>query len=129
MQHEDKRGCYSITYRDPGDDCIFAADYGNGKENKNRWTCSETLDGLINFNWRDVHGFPDHWYRSILDHFGLNTTELSIQQVRETEISPADLVRLRRAKEERYGLARKEMMNMRIGCPKGELADFFEAMK
>ncbi len=122
-------GCYSIEYPDPADsDWRFSMDYDwHTKESpaKNRWTCSESP--ISHANWRLLRDIPDHGYRAVLKDFGLDEYEISFAQLITTHPSPADLARIRRAKEVRGGLAYKIIMNMRRGCPRGELADTFEA--
>jgi len=126
-------GCYSVKYLDPCDDgWQFSMDYDwradNDPGKKNRWTCAESPSNII--HWRFVRGIPDHGYHALLDHFGLEESDMwamyvSCSALRIVTMSPADLVRIRRIKEDRDGLERKVIMNMRTGCPKGELADGF----
>ena len=121
-----RRGCYSITYIDSNDyDSMFAMDYDWRiyPENKNTWTCSESPLGRI--YWSTLQKIPHAGYQAILDHFGLAEHELDMSIL--LIMSPAELVRLRRAKEERYGLKRMVMRNMRLGyTSEEEFADNFE---
>ena len=123
-----RQGCYSVKYMDPSDnDSIFAMDYDwrpDGTASKNHWTCSQTLAGTI--HWTIMPNVPDHGLHALLDHFGLTEHDVDTRAI--LKMSPAAIVRLRRAKERCEGLEPKVMMNMRLGCPEGELADTFEAV-
>ncbi|GEM_PF-1512221 len=119
-------GCYSITYPDPCDsDWQFSMDYGfvtaQNPEGKNRWTCSESPGNFC--HWTSFRSIPDHGYRALLDHFGLEETDVSLEEA--VTKSPADLTLLRRLKEDRGGFEPRVIKNMRIGCRKDELADTF----
>lgn len=121
-------GCYSVKYIDPhDDDWQFSMDYdwrvNDDPMRKNQWACAESPTGVL--HWAPVRGIPCHGYHALLDHFGLGEGDISVEQI--VTMSPADLVRIRRAKEDRYGLERMVIKNMRTGCPHGELADTFEA--
>lgn len=121
-------GCYSVKYRDPHDGYWqFSMDYDwrvdDDPQRKNQWTCAESPTGVP--HWTSVQVIPDHAFHALLQHFGLEEGDVSLGQI--AAMSPADLVRIRRAKEIHDGLAYMLIMNMRTGCPKGELADTFEA--
>lgn len=122
-------GCYSIEYPDPSDsDWRFSMDYNwraNEDTIKNQWTCSDSPTGYV--HWTLLRGIPEHAYHALLNHFGLKQYDVSLEQIMVAHPSPAYLVCIRRAKEVRDGLVYKIIMNMRMGCPKGELADTFEA--
>ena len=122
-----RQGCYSIKYMDPSDtDCMFAMDYDWRADatKKNQWTCSETLSEAT--HWIMLRSIPDHGLKALLEHFGLAERDVDMQAV--LRMSPAAIVRLRRAKERCEGLEPKVMMNMRMGCSAEEkLADNFEA--
>lgn len=137
-------GCYSVKYLDPDDDdWQFSMDYDWRMDadpaRKNQWTCAESPTGTL--HWAPVRVIPDHGYRTLLDHFGLEERDIWAMNVSSRSIvrmadfvriqlmtmSPADLVRIRRMKEGRDGLERMVIKNMRIGCLEGELADTFEA--
>ena len=122
-----RQGCYSIKYTDPSDNgCMFAMDYDwrpDGTAKKNQWTCAETLAATT--HWTMLRNIPDHGLHALLDHFG--PTEHDVDTGAILKMSPAAIVRLRRAKERCEGLEPKVMMNMRMGCPAEEkLADNFE---
>lgn len=123
------KGCYSVEYLDPSDsDWRFSMDYDwhtDKNPMRNQWTCSESPTSHV--HWTSLRGIPEHGYRVFLEHFGLQEYDISLQEIMTVNPSPADIVRIRRTKEDRYGLERKVIKNMRRGCPKGELADTFEA--
>lgn len=121
-------GCYSVKYLDPyDDDWQFSMDYdwrvNDDPARKNQWTCAESPTGTL--HWAPMRVIPSHAFRALLDHFGLEESDVDMRQI--LTISPADLVRLRRMKEGHEGLSHKVVMNMRIGCREHELADTFEA--
>lgn len=122
------QGCYSIKYRDPMDHSWqFSMDYGWCSDpitQKRRWTCAESPRGFI--NWTLLTDVPDHGYRALLDHFGLKECDISFQEIISNNPSPADIMLIRRRKEDRDNLARKIVKNMRLGCPENEVADTFE---
>ena len=122
-------GCYSIKYPDFFDDgWRFSMDYDWRTDEhpvKNKWTCSQSP--VAHIHWMLLRSIPEHGYLALLDHFGLKAYDISFEQVIATHPSPADLVRMRRAKEDRYGFEYMVIQNMRMGCKKGELADTFEA--
>ena len=70
---------------------------------------------------------PEHGYRALLRHFGLEREDVSLTSVVKGNPSPAILARVRRIKENLYDLPRLEMKNQRLGCSKDEVADYFEA--
>ena len=116
------QGYYSVKYIVQGDlGNLCAVDYG--WQYKNLWGCSETPAGGI--SWAPI-SFSADGYLALLDHFGLEQSDISMQDIMTK--SPADLARLRRAKEQRYGLSYLEMKNQRLGCPKDDFADNFEAL-
>ena len=117
-----RQGCYSVKYSVQGNlDNLCAMDYG--WLYKNVWGCSETPAGRI--SWAPI-SFSADGYLALLNHFGLEQSDISMRDIMTK--SPADLARLRRAKEQRYGLPYLEMKNQRLGCPKDEFADNFEAL-
>ena len=117
-----RQGCYSVKYTVEGNfDSFYAMDYG--WQDKNLWGCSETSVGRI--MWMPV-SFSADGYLALLNHFGLEQSDISMRDIMTK--SPADLARLRRAKEHRYGLPYLEMKVQRLGCPKDEMADDFEAV-
>lgn len=122
-------GCYSIEYSDPSDsDWRFSMDYNRQTYEytvRNRWTCSESPTSYA--HWTFLQGIPEHAYRAFLNHFGLEEYEISLEKIMTVNPSPADVAHIRRAKEDRCGLERMVIKNMRTGCQKGELADTFEA--
>ena len=122
------KGCYSITYPDPSDcDWQFSIDFNWHPEpdaGKNQWTCAESPTGTI--HWTLFKKVPDHAMQALLNHFGLTQDDVDMNAI--VTMSPADLARVRRKKERVSGLVPKIMMNMRRGCPEGELADTFEAV-
>ena len=120
-----RQGCYSIKYPS-GTNSLFAMDYDwrvDATTKKNQWTCSETSSEMT--HWIMLRGIPDHGLHALLDHFGLTEHDVDMRAI--LKMSPAAIVRLRRAKERCEGLEPKVMMNMRMGCPAEEkLADNFE---
>lgn len=124
------RGCYSIKYPDPFDsDWQLSMDYNwnsNPRVKGNQWTCSESPVNII--HWTSLRWIPDHGLNALLDHFGLTREDLCLGVIFVFGQSPAALVRTRRAKEQREGLERKEIKNMRLGCDPDELLpEAFEA--
>ena len=124
-----REGCYSIEYRDPANPELRKAmdfDFFSDEDpERNRWTYSESPVGTT--HWETFRQIPEDGYWAMLDHFGLMEDEMSIDSIVTMNPSPADIARIRRAKESRFGLERKVMENMRVGCPKHECADMFEA--
>ena len=124
MVKEKREGCYSVLYTIPSDHgSIYAMDYG--WPYKNSWGCSETPIGPP--SWYAFRQIPQYGYDAFLEHFGLAEDDMPMNTIITMNPSPADLARLRRAKEKRYGMPHLEMKNQRMGCPKDEMADDFEA--
>ena len=117
------QGCYSIKYKDPTDsDWIYAMDYNwqsDLRDGKTKWTGSESPLGVT--HWRTLRVIPDHGLQAILDHFGLTKEDFGMLLFLIYDMSPADLVRIRRAKEQHEGLAYRIIHNMRRGCSHDEL--------
>lgn len=123
------KGCYSIKYQDPTDsEWQLSVDFNWHTEQdmgKTLWTCTESPIGTI--HWTSLRTMPCHAVQALLDHFGLAREDFGVMLLTIFDLSPAILARMRRKKEEREGLGRKEIKNMRMGCPPKELfADDFE---
>ena len=123
-------GYYSIRYMldDPVDRGLeFAMDYNwrkNSSVSANQWKCSDTEVGTM--HWMVRKSIPDHGFRALLDHFGLEEADVDMSVL--VTMSPAHLAAIRRQKEMRLQLECKVLRNMRAGCPPNEqYADMFES--
>ncbi len=119
------REYYSIRYQveDPSDRGIeFAMDWRpDQKSGGYRWICLETENRI---EWSTLRLIPEHGTQALLDHFGLDENDLGIPGMGRAgffNMSPANLVLLRREKEACLGLAPKIIKNMRVGCSIKEL--------
>lgn len=108
---------YSIRYSDPERDvfCTERALDWNWLV-KGRWACSEKEIGS---GWYPTGGgggmLNDREYQDLLEHFALEDYRDEFPLEKVILMSPAELVAHRREKEEKYGLARKEIVNQRLG--------------
>lgn len=102
---------YSILYSDPEGDIFYAEHAVDWNWMVPRqWTISNKE---IGGGWYPEKKLNHRAYRVLLEHFGLDYYEVSLERI--IFMSPAELTAHRREKEEKYGLERKEIINQRLG--------------
>lgn len=109
-------GTYSIDYMSPDHD--LHNPYGREAVDwdwivKGEWARSEM--GMPGTQWRTEKGFDAAAYKALLEHFGLEQWPDNFPPERIIFMSPGDLARARRNKEDEFQLPRKEMTSDTIG--------------